>query len=67
MAMKRIAINVDSDLLAQIDQKARELGINRTSCIAVMCSEYLRNDTAIKTMQSMLPLMQSQGTDRRKE
>jgi len=57
MALKRINLNLDENLLAEIDVYAEKWGTNRTSAISVMCSQYIEQSKALQSFPSFLALM----------
>lgn len=56
MSVKRINLNLDSDLLAKIDSFAEELHINRTACISVILSQYFTSKETLNTMNKMIDI-----------
>ena len=51
--MKRVNIKFDEDLLKKIDDQAKELGVNRSATISMLCSEHLDQKDALNTLQAI--------------
>lgn len=49
--MKRINLNMSDELIEKIDAYAKELGINRTSAISVLCATQLKQNETIDVIR----------------
>lgn len=54
MALERLQINIDGDLLRDVDAYAEGLHINRTAAVSVLLSRALQSD---KLMDSFVAMM----------
>ena len=43
---KRINLTIEEDTLAQIDEYANKLGLNRSSFVSMCCLEKIKNDNS---------------------
>lgn len=51
---KRINLTIEEDTLAQIDEYANKLGLNRSSFVSMCCLEKIKNDKLMKDMPKYL-------------
>lgn len=55
----RVNINLDSELVRQLDERADELHINRSACVGVILSEYFERSRQLEMMPQVLAAMQN--------
>ncbi len=60
MALKRLNLNLDEDLISKIDVYAEELHINRSACISVILSQFLSNKETVTTMGKMIDIYEKE-------
>jgi len=60
MALKKIMLNLDESLLADIEEYAAKMHLNRTAAITVLCTTTLQAQKAVGTMEQMLAVYNSQ-------
>lgn len=58
--MKKVTMNFDEGLLADIQAYADKMHINRSAAIAVICSEFLKNQKLVTTLDEMMGLIKEQ-------
>lgn len=56
MALKRINLNLDEDLLFQLDGYANQMHVTRSAAISVLLSQFFQGQKTIQTMGSLLSL-----------
>lgn len=54
MALKRINLNLDEELLQQLDDYANKMHISRSSALSVLLSQFFQNQKAMQTMNDMI-------------
>lgn len=54
MALERLQINIERDLLRQVDEYAALLHITRTAAVAVLLSRALQAEKLTDTLSSMM-------------
>lgn len=52
--LKRINMNMPSDLLEQVDTYAEKMGVNRSSAINMLVSTALEQKSAISTIENIM-------------
>lgn len=62
MAVKRITVNVDENLLARIDSYAEFVGVTRTAAISFLCANQLFQNDAVKAMSEAVDVIHKQDT-----
>lgn len=55
--MCRVNLNFPSDVLAKIDNRSRELGMTRTSFVAMCVTRQLEEEEALKSLPDILSAM----------
>ena len=58
--MKKVTMNFDEQLLSDIQEYADKMHINRSAAISVMCSEFLKNQKLVSTLDEMMTLVKQQ-------
>lgn len=53
MAITRIGLNIEENLLKEIDEYAEKHSINRTSAICVLCKSHLDQQLAITNLSEV--------------
>jgi hypothetical protein len=53
MALKKIMLNLDEGLLADIEEYAGKMHLNRTAAISVLCSTALQGIKSIDTLDKL--------------
>lgn len=56
----RVNANIPIDLMQQIDDYAKKMGINRTSAICVLCAQSLNSQKAMNDLGELLKLYQDE-------
>lgn len=56
----RINLNLSADVLEKVDKFASDNGITRTSAIAVIVTQYFRQDEAMKNITLLTQMLQTQ-------
>lgn len=59
--MRRINVNLDEDLVAQIDSYAERYHINRTSAIALLTSQALDAQRATRDLSKLITLAEREN------
>lgn len=59
MALKRINMNLEEDLLENLDKFAESLHINRSAAISVALSQFFMEQKAIGVMDKLTDLMKA--------
>lgn len=54
MALKRINLNLDEELLKQLDDYAEKMHVNRSSALSFLLSQKFQSDKMIENMPDML-------------
>lgn len=54
MALKRINLNLDEELLKQLDDYAEKMHVNRSSALSFLLSQKFQSDKMIESMPDML-------------
>ncbi len=57
----RINFNINDELLAKVDAKAKELSVNRTAYISMAVSQKLQSDDMVKALPELYTAMKSLG------
>lgn len=56
MALKRINLNLDEELLSQLDDYANQMHITRSSAISVLLSQLFQGQKTMQTMGDLVSL-----------
>lgn len=56
----RINLNLSDDILDKVDKFALDNGINRSSAVAVIITQYFRQDEAMKNITLLTQMLQTQ-------
>ena len=59
MAMRRINLNMEEDLLATLDSYAESLHVNRSAALAVVLSQFFMEQKAISAIDRLTELLKS--------
>lgn len=59
MALKRINLNMEEDLLETLDSYAESLHVNRSAALAVVLSQFFMEQKAISAIDRLTELMKS--------
>ncbi len=54
MALRRVNMNIDEELLTQLDDYANKLHISRSSALAVLLSQLFQSQKTMETMNNLL-------------
>lgn len=54
LALKKVLIGFDEDLLEEIESYAKRMHISRTAAVVILCSKALESMNAITTMEKLL-------------
>nr|CDL66273.1 unnamed protein product [uncultured bacterium]CRY93877.1 hypothetical protein [uncultured prokaryote] len=54
MALKRVNMNIDEELLTQLDDYASKMHISRSSALAVLLSQMFQSQKAMQTMSDLV-------------
>lgn len=54
MALKRVNLNMDEELLLQLDDYANKMHISRSSALAVLLSQLFQGQQTMDTMNTLL-------------
>ena len=58
--VKKLVCNIDSDLLAMVDNYASALHINRTAAVSVLLSTALKQDRLMSDLSNMMDVFKSE-------
>lgn len=58
--MTRVSMNFDDDLLKKVDDYAKKLGVNRSACVSMLCSEYMEQKEALVTLQAIAKMQEKE-------
>lgn len=58
--VKKLVCNIDSDLLALVDEYAASLHINRTAAVSVLLSTVLKQDKMMRDLSRMMDIVDGQ-------
>lgn len=61
--LKRINLNLNSEVLDRIDKDADEMGITRTALINMMINQYYKGNDAIAVLTELAPILKQYGGD----
>jgi len=56
MALKKLILNLDEKLIAQLDEYAKEKHVNRTAAVAFLLTTALEQKQAMTTLDELLKL-----------
>ena len=56
MALKRINLNLDEELLSQLDDYANQMHITRSAAISVLLSQLFQGQKTMKTMGDLVSI-----------
>lgn len=59
--LTRVTVNLKSELVEQIDNYADELGLTRTSAVAVLLSQAINNQKVIDNMGDLIKVYKEQN------
>lgn len=59
--LTRVTVNLKSELVEQIDSYADELGLTRTSAVAVLLSQAINNQKVIDNMGDLIKVYKEQN------
>lgn len=54
MALKRVNLNIDEELLSQLDEYANKMHISRSSALAVLLSQIFQGQQTMETMNNLM-------------
>ena len=60
MAMKRVNMNLDTDLLKTLDDYAREMHVSRSALVSLLLSQYFYEKKAVATLGDFLEVFKSE-------
>lgn len=63
MALKRIVVQLDENLVEQIEQYSKRMGVNRTAGVSVLVSKALeqdKSDNSIDVMTGVIELIKKE-------
>lgn len=63
MAYKKLMISLDEKLLAEIEEYAEKMHLNRSASIAVLCSTALEARKGMNTLDKLLNFVEEQKQD----
>ena len=55
--MKKVLMNMDTDLVARVDEYARSMNINRTSAVCVLLNNALEHSKTLKFIDTLPAIM----------
>ena len=58
--VKKLVCNIDSDLLAMVDNYAASLHINRTAAVSVLLSTALKQDRLMSDLSNIMDVMKQE-------
>lgn len=64
MAKIRINMNFEEDVLRMIDDEAKRMGVNRTSCVTFIVSNYIQQRKALEAtdeLKKIFSTLESKG------
>ena len=59
--MVRINMNLGDSLVEKIDEFAKEMNINRTAAVSILCTNALKNMEAMDVMKELLEMFDRYG------
>lgn len=62
MALRKLIVNMDEDLIAKIDEYAAKLHINRTAAFSVIASQFIDQQNTMNAMQQLIEMTQKQDS-----
>ena len=54
MALKRVNLNIDEELLTQLDDYSNKMHISRSSALAVLLSQIFQGQQTMETMNNLM-------------
>lgn len=67
MALKKITLNLEEELLEQVGKYADSLHINRTAAFAVLLSKGIEYTNIVNSMPALLEFLNRQGLANKEE
>ena len=61
MALKRINLNLDEELLAQLDAYASSMYVSRSAALSMFLSNFFMERKAVNTMDKMIDVLKATG------
>lgn len=61
MALKRINLNFDEELLAQLDEYASSMYVSRSAALSMLLSNFFLERKAVNTMDKMMEVLKATG------
>lgn len=67
MALKKISMNLDTNVLSAIDAYAASMGVNRSAAISFLVMTQLTQTEALKTMGQAISILEKQDSEKKED